>query len=457
MAELATVLLVTLLLVVLNGVFVAAEFCIISVSRATLGAQARQGESIAAAASRIVDDPRLLDRYIATAQLGITFASLGLGMYGEHNIARFIESGLLASGVPQNGAVLGSHAIATIIALGFVTYLHVVLGEMIPKSLALTHALSTVRWVFRPMALAGLVMRPLVLFLNGAGNAILRLIGFHRGRGASHYYEPDELEELVRESRQSGLIPEEGARVFREIIDFSEITAAEAMVPRVRLDSIPANATAEELRQIVRAHPRTRYPVVDGSLDQIVGTVHVKDLLRLLNEGAGLTPARIRDVAYVPETATLEQVVAAMDRVRNQMVVVMDEHGGTAGVMTIEDVVAEAIGEVEEGIEDLPDVVELGPDRLQVQGTVRLDTLAARFNRDLEYHDVITVSGLILALLGRPPRRSDVVRWQGLEFRVSLLHGRGVAIATVTVREPVEDPRAGSGDGEGERDRDRTD
>jgi CBS domain containing-hemolysin-like protein len=446
MVELAIILVVTLCLVALNGLFVASEFGIISAPRAALGTLARQGDSIAAGANRIVSDPQQLDRYIATAQIGITCATLGLGMYSEHSLTKLLDGWLLAVGFPETSAWVSSHGLALVIALGFVTYVHVVVGEMIPKALALTHALGTVRWVFRPMALAGLVLRPLVLALNHTGNAVLRLIGFHRGRGASHYYEPDELEELVRESRQSGLIPEEGERIFREIIDFSDITAAEAMVPRVRLDSIPANATPDELREIVRAHPRTRYPVVDGSLDQIVGTVHVKDLLRLLNEGAGLTPARIRDVAYVPETATLEQVVAAMDRVRNQMVVVMDEHGGTAGVMTIEDVVAEAIGEVEEGLEDLPDVVELGPDRLQVQGTVRLDTLGARVGRELEYHDVITVSGLILALLGRPPRRGDMVRWRGLEFRVSLLHGRGVAIATVTVQEGADDSRAASGD-----------
>jgi CBS domain containing-hemolysin-like protein len=447
MVEFAIVIVVTLALVALNGLFVASEFAIISASRAALAAQARQGDVIAARASLILDSPQRLDRYIATAQLGITFASLGLGMYGEHNLAAMINGWLVAAGVPEFGASVTSHGLATVLALTFVTYLHVVFGEMIPKSLALTHAQATVRWVLRPMTFFGLVFGPLVRGLTGFGNAILRLIGFHRGRGASHYYDPEELEELVRESRQSGLIPEEGERVFREIIDFSEIIAAEAMVPRVRVDSIPAQATHEQLRDIVRAHPRTRYPVIEGSLDQIVGTVHIKDILRLLNEGAGLRPERVHEVAYVPETATLEQVIAAMDRARNQMVVVMDEHGGTAGVVTIEDICAEAIGEVEEGIEDLPDIVELGPDRLQVQGTVRLDTLGALVAHDLDHPDVITVSGLILALLGRPPRRGDAVQWQGFEFRVSLLHGRGVAIAIVIPKETERESDGMAGDG----------
>lgn len=438
MVDLGVVLLLTLLLVALNGMFVAAEFSIISASRAALASQAGQGDAVATRASWILDSPQRLDRYIATAQLGITFASLGLGMYGEHNLARIIGGWLVVLGVPETGATIGSHGVATVLALTLVTYLHVVIGEMIPKSLALAHALGTVRWLLRPMAFLGLAFGPLVRGLTWLSNAILRLIGFHRGRGASHYYEPDELEELVRESRQSGLIPEEGERVFCEIIDFSEITAAEAMVPRVRVDSIPALASNDQLREIVSAHPHTRYPVTEGSLDQIIGTVHIKDLLRLLSEGAGLRAEHVHEVAYVPETATLEQVLAAMDRARNQMVVVMDEHGGTAGVVTIEDICAEAIGEVEEGIEDLPDIIELGPDRRQVQGTVRLDTLGALVSRDLDHPDVITVSGLVLALLGRPPRRGDTVQWHGFEFRVGLLHGRGVALAIVTPKEAEE-------------------
>lgn len=431
MLELLVILLVILALVVLNGLFVASEFAIISASRAALANQARQGDLLAKRASLILANPAHLDRYIATAQLGITFASLGLGMYGEHNLARLLDGWLAGIGVPVTDAAVTSHAIATLIALTFVTYLHVVFGEMIPKSLALTHALTTVHWVLRPMTFIGWLMNPLVRGLTGIGNVLLRQIGFHRSRGASHYYEPEELETLVRESRRGGLMAEEGERIFREIIDFSEITAGEAMIPRVWVDGIPVDSDCQQLREIISASPRTRYPVFDGSQDQIIGTVHIKDLLTLLGTGADLPRDRIHEVAHVPRNASLEQVLAVMDRIHNQMVIVMDEHGGTAGILTIEDICAEAIGEVEEGLEDLPDIVELGPERLQVQGTVRLDTLGAAVSRDLEHPDVITVSGLILALLGRPARRGDSVRWRGFEFQVKLLHGRGVEVAVV--------------------------
>ncbi|MGA0839510.1 MAG: hemolysin family protein, partial [Pseudomonadales bacterium] len=363
--------------------------------------------------------------------IGITFSSLALGMYGEHNLARIIGEVLVGLGLPENGAIIPAHGLATALSLTFVTYLHVVFGEMIPKSLALTHALVSVRVLVRPILLVGLLLRPLVLGLTSLGNALLRLVGVHRARGAAHYFAPDELEALVRESSEGGLIPAEGERIFREIIDFSEITAAEAMVPRVRLDGLPVNADAVTLRERIAARPHTRYPVVGEGLDQILGTVHVKDVMTLVMRGEGMNPAVVREAAYVPETASLEEVLAAMDRTRNQMVIVMDEHGGTAGVVTIEDICAETIGDIEEGVEDIADIVELGPDRWQVQGTVRLDTLGDALGRDLEHEDVMTVSGLVLAVLGRPPRRGDVVTWSGFDFRVVLLHGRGVGLAIV--------------------------
>lgn len=433
MLELIVVLGVILLLVGINGLFVASEFAIINASRAALAARAARGDALSAHATAILEDPTRLDRYVATAQVGITVASLGLGMYGEHNLARMLVDLLAHLGITGAGSVVTAHGIATVISLMFVTYLHVVLGEMVPKSLALTHALETVRWVMRPMLLIALVFSPLVRALNVTGNALLRLVGFRRGLGASHYYDPAELEALVRESRESGLIPEEGERVFLEMIDFSDISAAEAMVPRVRVISIPEHAPAARIEEIVAADPHTRYPVHGTDLDQILGTVHIKDLLRLIRTESDLDMGSVREVPFVPMTATLEQVIALMNDLRNQMVVVMDEHGGTAGTLTIEDICSEAIGEVEEGPEDTPDLVQLTPDTYQVQGTVRLDTLGSALARDLGHAEVITVSGLFLTLLGRAARTGDTITWRGVQMRVTRVRGRGVAQAVLVV------------------------
>jgi CBS domain containing-hemolysin-like protein len=432
MPDLLIVLLVVLALVILNGLFVAAEFAIIGTPRAAIAAQAESGSLRARQVAAILDDPTRLDRYVATAQLGITFASLGLGMYGEHALAAHFEHWLTAAGFTGLGAQITAHGLAVVLAIVGITYLHIVFGEMIPKALALTHAVRVALWVTPVMLMIGLVLSPLVRALNLTGNKLLRLVGVVRSRSAEHFLETEELESLARESQQSGLLSAESERIFREIADFSEITAAEAMIPRVHTYGIPLGATDAALREILPIHRHTRYPVYDGNLDHIVGTVHIKDLLNLLHERSGLVPAVVRKAAYLPETATLDDVLMAMERTRNQMVVVMDEHGGTAGILTIEDICAEAIGDIEEGADDVPDVLPVGLGRFQVQGSARLGMIGALVGRELDHPAVDSVSGLILSELGRPPRLGDQVQWNGLSFEVVSLHGRGVRQAVVS-------------------------
>jgi CBS domain containing-hemolysin-like protein len=438
MGELMTVFLVVIALVALNGLFVAAEFAIIGTSRAAIAARAEAGEALARRILHILDDPARLDGYVATAQLGITFASLGLGMYGEHTLAGFFTEWLVLAGFGGLGALVTAHGLASVLAIIAITYLHIVLGEMIPKSLALTRPIKVAVWVTPPMLVIGIVLYPLVRALNLTGNLLLGLVGFKRGRSAGHYLGQDELESLARESQESGLLSEESGRIFLELADFSELAAVEAMVPRVHANGIPAGATDAMLREILHRHRHTRYPVYEGSLDQIIGTIHVKDLMALLRAGTGLDRAAVRETAYLPETATLDDVLIAMERVHNQMIVVMDEHGGTAGILTIEDICAEAVGDVEEGAEDVPDILPVGTAGFQVQGTVRLDTLGEFIGRELEHPEIDTVSGLILSELGRPAALGDVVQWNGVRFEVSGVYGRGVRQATLVLDTPDE-------------------
>ncbi|MGY1425890.1 hemolysin family protein [Lysobacter sp. A289] len=440
MNELLIVVIVVLALVALNGLFVAAEFAIIGTSRAAMAARGAKGDRLARTVTGILEDPVRLDRYVATAQLGITFASLGLGMYGEHKLAGFIEGWLLMAGFEGIGATVSAHGVAVIIAISAMTYMHIVFGEMIPKSLALTHAMRTALWVSRPMLLIGMVFYPFVRVLNFVGNTLLRLVGFTRGHGSGHYYSTDELDSVARESLAGGLLGQESGRLFQEMIDFSSISAGEAMVPRVRMHGIALDCGLGGLREIVTSHRHTRYPVYEGSLDGIIGSVHVKDLLGLLRKSQPLTRAVVRETAFVPEGATLEDVLSAMRRVRNQLVVVMDEHGGTAGMVTMEDICAEAVGDFEEGADDMPDVLAVGKRGHQVQGTVRLDTLGDLLGLELVHEDVDTVSGLILSELGRPPLKGDCVHWGGLRFDVASVRGRGVLQALVST-DPSAAPR----------------
>ncbi len=429
MAELATVMTIVLLLVLMNGLFVAAEFAIIATSRPAMAARAQAGDVAAARVFRILNNPVQLDRFVATAQLGITFASLGLGMYGEHKLSIIIEGWLISAGFDGVGAWLSAHAIAVLLSISAMTYLHIVLGEMIPKSLAISRSAQTALWVLRPMRVIAFVLFPLVLILNWTGNRLLGLVGFKRARSAVHSSE--ELETLARQSGEEGLLGSESARVFQELVDFSELTADQAMVPRVRVQGLASGASHKDIAALLAERPHTRYPVYEASLDHIIGTVHIRNLLDALSERRALVAGDVRETAYLPENATLDDVLAAMNRVRNQMVVIMDEHGGTAGMVTMEDIYAEAVGEVEEGAEDVPDIMPVAGGRKRVVGTVRLDTLGDVLGLELDHPDVDTVSGLILAELGRPPRVGDSVVWNALRFDVMRLHGRGVAEAIV--------------------------
>ncbi len=436
--------LVCAVLILLNGMFVAAEFAIIGAPRATIERRAAQGHATARIVQAILHDPRRQDRYIATAQLGITFASLGLGMYGEHTLAAWLADQLKLLGLTGATGWFTAHALASVLAVAVFTYFHIVAGEMVPKALALMHAERTALAVTRPMLVVQALLYPLVIGLNGTGNAVLAAMGIRRQIGTSQYHTPEELEYIVRESQEGGLLRAESGRVLQELFDFSELQASDAMVPRVHVDGIPLGAGPEELRALLLAAPHTRYPVFEGDLDHIQGVVHIKDLLRLLQENRPLTAGDVRPTAYLPETVDLEGVIEAMRETRTQLVVVLDEHGGTAGILTIEDLGVEAVGEVEEGPHEIPDIVREEGGSALVYGIVRLREVGDVFGMELEHEDVDTVSGLVLSLLERPPQVGDTVSWQGLRFRVTQVEGHGVERCRVW-----REPPAPSGEDEG--------
>lgn len=422
------------LLILLNGLFVAAEFAIVGAPRAAIERRAAQGHRIAAMVNRILHDPRRQDHYIATAQLGITLASLGLGMYGEHfladRIGRWFERLDLSRWV-------ATHAVASVLSVTFLTYFHIVVGEMVPKSLALQQATRTVLWVTPLMEWTKLAFYPFIVGLNHLGNGFLRLIGVSRQTASlEHFHTSEELQYVVRESQEGGLLRKESAQVLRKLFEFGELTAGEAMVPRVKIVGVPLGATAEELAEVVLGSQHTRYPIYDGDLDHIVGMVHIKDILRgILKNDLALLSRRPREVPLVPETSTLDAVHNAMHQARTQMVVVMDEHGGTAGLLTIEDLFEEVIGEVDEKAVSRPKIYQDTGGKLLVDGTVRLEELGERLNHVLEHEEVDTVSGLVLALLGRPPTRGDVVFYDNVRFEVTAVEGHGVKECSVTLAE----------------------
>jgi CBS domain containing-hemolysin-like protein len=416
-------------LIALNGLFVAAEFAIVVAPRMALERRAREGHRTAAAVIAILGDPRRQDRFIATAQVGITLASLGLGMYGEHVIAAWFATAFENLGAHR---YIAAHGVASVLSVVMLTYFHIVVGEMVPKSLALQQAERTVLWVAPPMQLVKVCFYPLVVGLNIVGNGILAVLGMNR-QTPSHerFYSPEELELVVQDSAEAGVLTNEARGLVSGIFEFGERTAGEVMVPRVRVKGLPVGVSPEEVEEALRQWPKARYPVYEGDLDHILGVVHVKDLLRLIVAGAPLTASEARPMPMVPETAPLDHVLSTMRAERTHMALVVDEHGGVAGVVTLEDLVDEVVGEIRDDEDEAWDcrVDESGVTR--VLGTVRLSALGERLGSSLDHPEVGSVSGLVLALLGRPARVGDVVTSRGYRFEVTALHGLGVAECAV--------------------------
>jgi CBS domain containing-hemolysin-like protein len=419
-----TAFLIITALIVLNGLFVAAEFAIVGAPRASIDARAARGNRLARAVQDVLRDPTRQDRYIATAQLGITVASLGLVLYGEHVLADGIYAQIHFAGAP---AWLASHGLASVIAIAVLTYFHIVVGEMVPKSLALQQAETMALWVTPPMLWIKTLVYPLVVGLNGIGNWLLRLLGVNRqAQNAEQYYTPEELQLIVQESEELGAIRAESGQMLQVLFDFANLTAAEVMVPRVRITGLPLGSSPARIRELLGRSPHTRYPVIEHDLDHIVGMIHIKDVLRLLLRNEPIGQAHARPLPLVPETAPIDTVLATMRREHTQMVVVLDEHGGTAGIVTLEDLFEEVVGDIDAGPGSAPQPYRDRDGSLRVPGTLRLDELGREFDLELEHEDVDSVSGLVLTLLGRPPQVGDTVRYDRLSLTVTAVKGRGV-------------------------------
>jgi CBS domain containing-hemolysin-like protein len=426
-----TAFLIISALILLNGLFVAAEFAIVAAPRASIETRASKGHRLARAVFEVLRNPKRQDQYIATAQLGITVASLGLGMYGEHVLADGIYELIGRANLPS---WLLSHGLASVLAIAILTYFHIVVGEMVPKSLALQQAERMALWITPPMLWIRTLVLPLVVTLNAIGNQLLKVLGVNRQeQTADQYYTPEELQLIVQESEELGAIRAESGQMLQTLFEFGSLTAGEVMVPRVRITGIPLGSSPSDIRELLHTSAHTRYPVIEQDLDHIVGMIHIKDLLRLLLRNESVGQRHARQLPLIPDTAAIDTVLATMRRERTQMVIVIDEHGGTAGIVTLEDLFEEVVGDIDEGPGSAPQPYRDREGRLRVPGTMRLDELGQEFSLDLEHEDVDSVSGLVLTLLGRPPAVGDAVKYDRLLVEVTAIKGHGVDEVAVTL------------------------
>ncbi|HVM34440.1 MAG TPA: hemolysin family protein [Actinomycetota bacterium] len=416
-------LIASVLLLLANGFFVAAEFGLIAARRTRIEELAASGRPSAIAALKSL---RELSFMLAGAQLGITMASLGLGFVAEPAIASIIESTLhdVASLPPA-----ALHSVSLVVALTVVVFLHMVVGEMAPKNIAISEPERVALWLAIPMRGYANLFRPFLRLLNASANGILRLIGIEPRDELLVVHTAGEIGRMVSESAREGLVDPFNERLLKGIIDLGERDAVEAMVPRTDLTAVSATSTPEEVEAVAVESGHSRIPVYRDDLDHILGFVHVKDLLRIPpDERTEPVPPRfVRQMLVVPESRKLRSLLLEMRRGRRHAALVVDEHGGTAGIVTLEDLVEELVGDIrdEYDVGELG-IEQLGENRYLVPGGLRIDEAATRLGVVLPEGEYETIAGFLMDRLGRIPRRRDTIEHDGWKLRVRNMYRRRV-------------------------------
>src|SRR5512132_589896 len=393
-------------LLLLNAFFVAGEYGLVTARRTRLRELEQSGSRRARTALAITADP---PRFIAAMQLGVTATSLAIGAIGEPVLARVFDpvlAGVFAFGL----------------AFLLITYLHVVVGELVPKGMALGHSETVALAVSGPVRAFFWVFKPLIWLLQRSSDLALRLLGLEPPGADGAVYSEAELKMLLSRSTEHGELAQDEQEMLYKVFDFADKEVADVMVPRPEVVALSVDLPPEDCLAAVIESPYTRYPVYRGSLDEIVGILHVRDLFSAVSNG-GLPTIRVEELVrpapMVPDTKDLAAMLREFRRTNQHMAIVVDEYGATEGIVTLEDLLEEIVGEIEDEF-DLPDeTVERIDDRtIRVHGTFPIDDFNEQFEKEMPQEDFHTLAGFVFGQLGRAPEESDEVVWDGLRFTV---------------------------------------
>ena len=428
--EIAWRLAAVLALVFANGFFVAAEFALVTVRKTRIDQLIAEGSSLARPVRRAITDP---DSYIAATQLAITMTSLGLGWIGEPAVSSIIEPGLAL--LPLSLRAATSHTIAVALGFAFITALHIVLGELAPKTVALQHAERTALVVGRPTEIFMRVFWPFITVLNSMGRWVVRLLGLKPPSGSSLVHSEEELKMLVTASQEAGVIEEDEEQMLHRVFGFGDLTAGQVMLPRTEMMALPVRISRTELLARLAEATQLVIPVYGAHLDDILGQVRMRDLLGVLagpDETADLTPM-LHEPLTVPDTLKADDLLTDMRRRRTPLAIVIDEYGGTAGMVTFERLMERIVGEIGTAGDGGASVITVLTD-----GSALIDGLALTTDVNVQFGLQIdealydTIGGYVLGRLGRRPRLGDVVEVGGRKIRVEALDGLRVARVLVS-------------------------
>ncbi len=427
-------LFVALVLVALNGFFVAAEFALVRVRETRIVQLEQEGSARAAVVKSALHD---LDAYLSVCQVGITVASLALGWIGEPAVSTLIRPGLEAVGIEGEGI---TELISVVLGFAVITYAHLVFGEQAPKYFSIQLAERTALWIARPLRFFMLLFRPVVWLVNASTNFVLRPWGIRLGKEMEVHSE-EELRIMISSSTASGVLQPEERDYLNNVFDFGDTVAREVMVPRPDIEALACDAPLEVLVEKAAFGRYTRYPVFEGDLDHVLGAVHVKDLFRATKEepeSFDLKPL-IRDCLVVPENKKIEEILREFQGRKLQVAIVIDEWGSVEGLVTIEDVLEEIVGEIQDEFdEDEAAIDPLHDGTYAIDGRIPITEVNDYFQIDLPHEDFDTIGGFVLGSLGRPPEPGDVVEADGITLRVKSVDGPRVSMLTLD-RKPGSD------------------
>jgi CBS domain containing-hemolysin-like protein len=422
-------------LVLANGFFVMAEFALVSVRRTRIAELVARGDVSAKAVQEAIDNP---DQVIAATQLGITLASLGLGWVGEPALSHLIQPLVsLFPGVIQNEI---SHSISAAIAFTVITFLHVVVGELAPKSIALQDPERSSLIVAGPTLWAERIFKPAIWALNGTGNALLRLVDVQPASGHELVHSVEELRMLVSASAESGVVQEDESEMLQAVFELRNLLVRQVMIPRTEMVAVEANTLLEDIIGLVSESNYTKFPVYGSDLDNIIGIVHVKDLLNAMQSDdciGCIARELVREPIFVPETATVSGLLSHFRANRQHIAIVLDEFGGTAGLVTLEDLLEEIVGEVSDPFDVIaPEFQSLPDGSTLVDGRIMIEQVNEQLKLELDDPDYDTIAGYVLGRLGRIPQIGDMVEGDGVRISVQEMDGMRIALLKLTILEP---------------------
>ncbi|HEY4216159.1 MAG TPA: hemolysin family protein [Gemmatimonadaceae bacterium] len=422
-------LIAIVVLLLLNGFFVAAEFALVRSRRTRLESMARAGDWKARLALRAASN---LARVYSASQLGVTLASLALGALAESSLGGFFTQSLTS--LPWAIQLSVRVGVASTLAIAIVTFFHVVFGELVPRAFALSHPEDVAGWLTPPLLAFAWIMTPFAGLLNRTSQIVARMVGLKATKPEENVHSPEELRMLVEQSQEVGALQAQDAHLLEGVFEFSEKNARDVMTPRTDIDALPIDSTLDDTLALVEESGRSRYPVYEETIDNIVGLVLAKDLIPVLRSQPATFSlfSIMRTVHVVPGSREVEEVLADFKRQKEHMAIVLDEYGGTAGLVTMEDLLEEIVGEILDEYDEPVEYPERdGSDLVVVPGNTNVGELNERFGLDVPEDDYTTIGGYVFGALGRLPVVGDRVTAGGAVFTVRDMDGRRIETLAV--------------------------